>query len=189
VIKRLADQAPEEVFEHTIDWSDALAKHGVGDTISTVTWEDIPAGLTKDSESNTTTTSTIVLSINGNVGDEFIFTCRIETTLSRTDDQRVRITIRRETLNFGCQDPDEVFDHIVNWLPELTNSGSDTIATATWEDIPSGMSIDTPANTTTTHTGWITISGANGSEYTFTSKVITAASRTFYQRCKLKVKS
>ena len=56
------DKDPDEVLAYTIDWQDSADPVlGTSETISTSTWT-VPAGLTKDSDSKTNTTATVVLS-------------------------------------------------------------------------------------------------------------------------------
>lgn len=79
---------PDEVLDYQLDWSARLA----GDTIATSTWI-VPAAITKDSDSNTTTTTTIWLS-GGTLGDLVEITNRITTAAGRTMDQSVRLKIK-----------------------------------------------------------------------------------------------
>lgn len=79
---------PDEVLDYQLDWSARLA----GDTIATSTWI-VPANITKDSDSNTTTTTTIWLS-GGTLGDLVEITNRITTAAGRTMDQSVRLKIK-----------------------------------------------------------------------------------------------
>ena len=67
------------VLDYGFDWADWL----VSETISTSTWS-VPSGITKDSDSNTTTTSTIWLS-GGTLGNVYTITNTIATSASRTD--------------------------------------------------------------------------------------------------------
>lgn len=78
-----AKKDPDEVLDFEIDWS---ARLGDSDAISSVTWT-VPAGLTKESQSNTTTVAVVWLS-GGLVADEsYQIGCRIVTTGGRTYDQ------------------------------------------------------------------------------------------------------
>lgn len=81
---------PDEVLDFDIDWASRLAE---GDTIATSTWVEIPAGITKDSDSHTTTKSVIWLS-GGSLGESYTFTCRITTAGGRTHDQSVKLQIK-----------------------------------------------------------------------------------------------
>jgi hypothetical protein len=86
----LPDKDPDEVKDYILDWTDELD----GDTISGMpTWVGVPAGITMEDESNTTTTHTIWLS-GGTAGESYVFTSRVVTAGGRTCDQRLRIKIR-----------------------------------------------------------------------------------------------
>ena len=86
---KLEEQDPDEDLFHVLNWETALD----GDTISTATWVNIPVALTKETESNTTTTHTIRIS-GGVAGTEYVFTSRVVTAGSETMDQRVKLRIR-----------------------------------------------------------------------------------------------
>ena len=59
---KFPDKDPDEVLDYTIDWKDDNDPVlGTTETIVTSTWT-VPSGLTKDSDSKTTTTATVVLS-------------------------------------------------------------------------------------------------------------------------------
>lgn len=79
---------PDEVLDYVIDWTATLD----GDTISTSTWT-VPAGLTKDSSSNTTTAATIWLS-GGTVNTDYAVLNRITTAGGRTLDKTLTFLIR-----------------------------------------------------------------------------------------------
>lgn len=74
----MIEKRSAEVIDHEVDWSDDLGS----DTISTSTFT-VPAGLTKDSESNTTTTATVWLS-GGADGDRYLITNEVVTAGGRT---------------------------------------------------------------------------------------------------------
>lgn len=78
---------PDEVLDYQIDWSDRLG----ADTIATTTWV-VPSGITKDSDTNDDTTTTIWLS-GGTTGETYSLTNRITTAGGRTMDQSVRLKI------------------------------------------------------------------------------------------------
>jgi hypothetical protein len=78
---------PSATLDYTIDWSNWLGT----DTISTSTWT-VPNGLTKESDSNTTTTATVWLS-GGTVGEIYTVTNHIVTTSGREDDRSIRIAM------------------------------------------------------------------------------------------------
>lgn len=65
-------KAPAAVLEHTIDWDDTIEDFLSSDTISTSDWAITPSGeLTVDSDTNTDTTASVVLSggVNGRTYD------------------------------------------------------------------------------------------------------------------------
>lgn len=79
---------PDEVLDYTIDWTARLGS----DTISTSTWI-VPTGITEDSNSNTTTATTIWLS-GGTVNQIYELTNRVVTAGGRTMDKTVRLPVR-----------------------------------------------------------------------------------------------
>jgi hypothetical protein len=82
------DKDPDEVLDYSLDWSARL----VSDTISTSTWT-VPAGITKNSDSNTTTTTTIWLS-SGVAATAYDILNRITTAGGRTMDQTVKLKVK-----------------------------------------------------------------------------------------------
>lgn len=80
---------PNSVLDYSVDWSSWLAS---GETISSSVWT-VEAGLTKDSESNTTTVATVWVS-SGTAGSDYEATNRITTTDGRTDDRTITIRVR-----------------------------------------------------------------------------------------------
>lgn len=84
------EKDPDAVLDYGVDWSAELAKHG-NDTINTSTWI-VPTGITKDSDSHTTTTATIWLS-GGSVGKTYKVVNRITTVGGRTDDRTLSIQV------------------------------------------------------------------------------------------------
>jgi len=75
------DKDPDAVLSYTMDWSKWLGS----DTISTSTWV-LEDGITKDSDSNTTTAATITLS-SGTKGTNYTVTNRITTAGGLTEDR------------------------------------------------------------------------------------------------------
>jgi len=100
----------------------------------------------------------------------------------------------------GSKDPDEIEDFVVDWTARL--APGDTIATSTWPNPPSGITIVTNSfsnnaslwNGTTTllnryySTIWLS-SGVLGQTYLFTNRITTTGGRTYDQSVKLKVKT
>lgn len=80
---------PNAVKDFALDVTEWLA----GDTITgTPTWT-VPSGITKDSQSNTTTTATVWLS-GGTEGTTYELVCRIVTTGGRTEDFSLSVLVR-----------------------------------------------------------------------------------------------
>lgn len=85
---RWDDKDPDEILDYQLDWSEELDT----DTISTSTWI-VPTGLTEETDSNSTTTTTVWLS-GGTIGQVYTLTNRITTAGGRTYDQSVRLRVR-----------------------------------------------------------------------------------------------
>ena len=77
---------PESVLDYTINWSDFLT---TGDTVASATYT-VDTGLTKDSNSNTTTATTVTLS-GGTAGTVYTVKCVMTTTASRVAARRFRV--------------------------------------------------------------------------------------------------
>ncbi len=73
-------KTPASIYEYIVDWSTELGT----DTIATSAW-DVETGLTEDSESETSTTTTIFVS-GGTAGTTYKLTNTITSTL-RTYEQ------------------------------------------------------------------------------------------------------
>jgi hypothetical protein len=84
------EKDPNAVLDYVIDWGDEWLE--AGDEISTSTWT-VPTGITKDSDTKTTTTTTIWLS-GGTDGVSYDIVNRIVTTGGRTDDRTITIKVR-----------------------------------------------------------------------------------------------
>jgi len=82
---------PDATLDYTVDWSDWLVG---GDTISgTPTWA-VPTGITKASQTNTTTTATITLS-GGTANVDYDVACKITTAASLIDERTIHIKVRQ----------------------------------------------------------------------------------------------
>ena len=79
---------PDATLDYTLDWSDYLG----GDEIATSAWV-VPEGLTKVSESSTTTLATVWLS-GGAAFTTYRVTNRVTTVGGREDDRSVLIQVR-----------------------------------------------------------------------------------------------
>ena len=78
---------PQAVLDYRWDWSAWLG----ADTIATATIT-VPTGITKDSQTNTTTAVTAWLS-GGTVRTSYAVTCRIVTAAGRTDERSITIVV------------------------------------------------------------------------------------------------
>ena len=81
------DKSPDDVLDYQINWAEALD----GDVIVTSTWS-VPAGITKDSDSKSSTTTTIWLS-GGTADREYEIENIIVTDNARTFKQCVIIRV------------------------------------------------------------------------------------------------
>lgn len=79
---------PDEVLDYVINWATRLA----GDTIADSTWT-LPAGITKESDTFSASTTTIWLS-GGTLNETYQVLNRIETTGGRTMDQTVKLRLK-----------------------------------------------------------------------------------------------
>lgn len=77
---------PDSTVDYQIDWSQWL---GGSDTILTSTWQ-VPTGLTYESDSRTTTTTTVWVS-GGTVGAVYPLTCRVTTAQGRITDRTIHV--------------------------------------------------------------------------------------------------
>lgn len=84
---------PNEVFPIALDWD---GDNFLGsDTITgTPTWT-VPAGITKDSQSNTTTVATAVFS-GGTHGTDYDVACKIVTLGGSTYERTIRVQVRHQ---------------------------------------------------------------------------------------------
>lgn len=82
---------PDAVLDFVVDWATWLG----ADTISGTPVWTVPAGLTKDSQSNTTTTATAVIS-GGTAGTDYAVGCKIATAGGRTDERTLIIRCRQQ---------------------------------------------------------------------------------------------
>jgi hypothetical protein len=77
-------------------------------------------------------------------------------------------------MNF-TKDPQAVLDYTIDWTKWLDEVG-DTIAMSTWI-VPTGLTKVTETNTTKLATVWLS-GGTDGTNYTITNRITTAAGRT-----------
>ena len=74
------------------------------------------------------------------------------------------------------KDPTDVLDYIVDWTSWL--GGADTIATSAFT-VPTGLTMDSESNTTTTATVWIS-SGIASQSYTVENTISTFIDSAFF---------
>lgn len=79
----------QDVLDYKVDWSNKVP---VEDSITASAWT-VPVGITKDSDSFDTNSTTIWLS-GGTAGANYIFINHITTTLGRQWDQTVRLKMK-----------------------------------------------------------------------------------------------
>lgn len=82
------EKDPNAVLDYVLDWTAWLAS----DTISTSTYQ-VSGDITKASDTNTTTTTTIFLS-GGTPGETYRIRNRITTAGGRTADWTFEVTVR-----------------------------------------------------------------------------------------------
>lgn len=87
---KLYTKAPTEVLDYQEDWSDWLGT----DTIATSTWS-FPAGITKESDTNTTTAATVWVS-GGTLGTTYRTSNTVTTAGGRTAIRSVGFRIRQK---------------------------------------------------------------------------------------------
>lgn len=78
---------PNAVLDYTLDWTKWLD----GDTLSSATFT-VPNGVTKDDESNDTTTATVWVS-GGTAGTSYVIRCRVTTAAGRTEDRSFTLLV------------------------------------------------------------------------------------------------
>ncbi|GGR51974.1 phage fiber-tail adaptor protein [Streptomyces roseolus] len=86
---RTWEKDPQAVLDWMFDWSNWLA---AGESISGTPVVTVDSGLTKDSQSNTTTKVTCWLS-GGTLGATYKVACRITTNQGRTDERTIAIRV------------------------------------------------------------------------------------------------
>lgn len=83
---------PDDVIPVHVDWLDKLNLSDPADTISSSSWS-ADSGLTVDSDSNTTTSATAVIS-GGTAGNRYKLTNRIVTAAGYTYDRSTSVAVR-----------------------------------------------------------------------------------------------
>ena len=79
---------PDEILDYTFDWSTWLGADTIASDVVTV-----DAGLTKDSDSNTTTAVTVWLS-GGTAGTAYKVSSKVTTAAGRTAERTIIITVK-----------------------------------------------------------------------------------------------
>ena len=87
---RTIDKDPDATLDYVIDWSTWLSD--ISDTITGTPVWTVGAGLTKESQSNTTTTATAFIS-GGKVGSKEPVACSVTTVGGRTDERTIYLKI------------------------------------------------------------------------------------------------
>jgi hypothetical protein len=85
------EKDPDAVLDYIWDWSEWLGS----DTITGTPTITVPTGLTKTSQSNTTTTVTVWLS-GGTADAVYSVACKIVTAGARTDERIIRIAVNNK---------------------------------------------------------------------------------------------
>lgn len=81
---------PDAILDYTIDWLNWLCS----DTIVTGTWV-VPSGITRVTDTITTTTATIWLS-GGTVGKSYNLVNKINTSGGRADNRTISLMVREK---------------------------------------------------------------------------------------------
>jgi hypothetical protein len=81
---------PDAVLDYQVDWSSWLA---TGDTIAASVWV-VQIGITKVTDTHTTTTATIWLS-GGTVGTSYTAANKVTTVGGRTDERTLTISVEQ----------------------------------------------------------------------------------------------
>ena len=81
---------PDAIKDYEIDWATWLGT----DTIATATWT-VATGITKTTDSKTTTAATAWLS-GGTAGADYSVACKITTAGGRTDERTITILVRQQ---------------------------------------------------------------------------------------------
>jgi hypothetical protein len=79
---------PDSTLDYILVWSRWLGT----DTIASASWT-VPAGLTEESSTATTTTATVWLS-GGTAGTDYDVACLITTAAGRIDERTIRVRCR-----------------------------------------------------------------------------------------------
>lgn len=86
-------QDPQDTRIWAFNWADFLTERS-STTISSATWT-VPSGLTKVSESNTTTTATVKVS-GGTHGSDYVLTCTAVLANGETVERSFQLSVRQQ---------------------------------------------------------------------------------------------
>lgn len=116
----MLNKDPDATIQYGFDWSDWL---DTGDTVASAVWT-IPAGITKVSQAETDTTTTVVIS-GGTLGQIYTVICHVVTVAGLSDDRDFTILVsdvRNEMRiligylrQYGSAGTDDVFNHVNYW--------------------------------------------------------------------------
>jgi hypothetical protein len=87
---QIFEKDPDAILDYQINWATWLST----DTIGTSAWT-VPTGITKVSDTNTTTTATIWLS-GGTADTDYRLVNRITTANGRTEERSIWIKVRNQ---------------------------------------------------------------------------------------------
>lgn len=86
------------VLDYSIDWNAATTLGGpwlaTGETLSGAAVWTLPTGITKSSQTDTTTLSTVWLA-GGTVGTSYTVTCKVVTSAGRTDERSFVVVVKQ----------------------------------------------------------------------------------------------
>lgn len=92
------EKDPAAVLDYTIDWNAASTLGGPwlasGETLSGGAVWTLPIGITKSSQNDTATASTIWLA-GGTAGASYTITCKVTTIAGRTDERSFLVVVRQ----------------------------------------------------------------------------------------------
>lgn len=81
---------PNDTKDYAVYWE----RHLNGDTIASSSWPVVPSGITKETDSHSTTVATIWISAAANAAGSYQLTNRIITSGGRTLDWTITIRVR-----------------------------------------------------------------------------------------------
>jgi len=92
------EKDPGAVLDYTIDWNAAATQGGPwlapGDSLAGAAIWTVPTGISKSSQVDTTSASTIWLS-GGTAGMSYTLTCKIATSAGRSDERSFLVVVKK----------------------------------------------------------------------------------------------